>query len=116
MTTAFQLRIAVTCDRLARQLSDLADEIRIAGLAAAASTARSISDTLARLAFDAAKQDVLLPLGRISKETGAASRGLREIAKAVLPVDISLEKRAEAAAVELSKLCHDALSQTQPIG
>jgi hypothetical protein len=115
VTTAFQLRVAATCDRLARELSDLADSSRVAGLDAAAATIRSVSDAMARLAYDAAKADATVPLARISRDTGTAARALRQVAKDLHHVDIALETAAEAAAVELSKLCRAALSQTQPI-
>lgn len=116
MTTGFQLRVAATCDRLSRELADLADKARIAGLSADAATVQTISDTLARLAFDAAKSGHIVLLARISSETGASARALRQAAKSLEAAGEDLELAAEAAAVDLAKLCHTALSQTQPIG
>ena len=115
MTTGLQLRVAATCDRLSRELSDLADRARVAGLSAGASTLRTISDAMARLAYDAAKPNETVPLKRISKDTGVAARAVRQVARDLHHVDEALEKAADAASVELSKLCRAALSQTQPI-
>ena len=118
MANGFLVRVAAVCDRLARQAAQVADGARQAGLMATASTAQTVADTLARLAYDAA-HDPKTPLARVSEQTGDCAKAMRQIARDLELLDDlhgpALCKAAKSASVELATVARDSLSQTQPI-
>jgi hypothetical protein len=116
MADGFLVRVAAVCDRIARQTAELAATARKGGMVATAAMAQSAADVLARLAFDAAK-DEPVPPSRVSEEAADCSKVLRQVGRDLELMDgaEALSKQAQSAAAELSRVSRDALSRTQPI-
>jgi hypothetical protein len=114
MADGFLVRVAAVCDRIARQAAELADAARTGGMSVTSAMAQNVADVLARLAFDAAKDEPVAP-SRISEEAADCSKVLRQVGRDLELVDEGLSKTAESAAGELGRLSRDALSRTQPI-
>lgn len=115
--TAFFVRVAAEADRLDRTLQRLANDAAQAGVPATARVLRDAAAMLAKLAFDAAKDQLgPRPFDRVADDSHLAYQSCMSVAQDLR--DAMLIKAArdvERCAIALRTLNLDTLTATQPI-
>jgi len=115
--TAFFVRVAAEADRLDRALQKLASDVTQRGVPATARVFRDVAALLAKLAFDAAKDQLGdRPFDRVADDTHLAYQTCMGAAQGLRDAMLILEAReAERCALSLKTLNLDTLTVTQPI-